>query len=77
MLKPEHQEAVDVRNEINNLIDNTDWNRFKAENNFILSIEAKALLMNALKKMNRIIDGGFNESTTHSRSTSETNVAHQ
>lgn len=59
MLKPEHQEAVDLRNEINNLIDQTDWNQFKAENNFILSIEAKALLMNALKKMNRIIDGGY------------------
>ena len=47
--------VVQLRGRVQEVVDVTDWDQFKSEKVLVPSIELKALLLNALKKADRII----------------------
>jgi len=49
------QGAMQLRDKISYLIQTVDWDQFKSEKVLIPSIEVKALLINAVKKTDKMI----------------------
>ena len=46
---------TELKNKVQGVIDSTDWSQFKSINTITPTIEIQALLINAVKKCNKVI----------------------